>query len=193
MKKWILALVVLFATVAYGQAKIIAQKLIQPEYITVTIDSITAQTIYYTFPPPQGITSSKRTAISTTALTLAAAQAKSPDFSATGDLFIGVVLDTLTRSDVDSLYMFIKPLWYDKTKETWYTSTKDSTFLVFDTAGTYTSTSLDYLTWVHGSGYSTTLSNELWPCAGIALTINRVSRNIPDADITAYFSFWIVR
>lgn len=195
MKKLVSFILLLSFGVVFGQGKVIAEKLLEPEYLTVVMDSITAVNIYYIFPSPQGLNSSNRTSPSETAPTSASAQARNPQFSSTGDMFISVVLDTLTNSDVDSLYMSIKPLVYDEAKATWYTSASDIIYLVFDTPSTYTSSALDYLTWVHGSCYTVSLSGVLWPCAGFMLTMNRVNRGnaYADADITAYFGFWNVR
>ena len=195
MKKLVSILLLLSFGVVFGQGKVIAEKLIEPEFITVVMDSITQVKVYYTFPPPQGLSSSHRTAISETAPTSASAQARNMQFSSTGDVFISVVLDTLTNSDTDSLYFSIKPLVYDETKATWYESAADVLYLVFDTAGTYTSSALDYLSWTHGYCYTTTLSGSLWPCAGFTLMMDRVNRgnDYADADITAYIGIWTVR
>jgi len=194
MKKLIMILVIFVLTIPlFSQGTVIAVNEIIPEYLTVTLDSVTSRTIYVVFPHTSGTTSSKRTTIGPTALTSAVAQAKNRVFSATGDVYFAVVLDSLTRSDVDSLAFYIKPLIYDKTKLTWYEIEKDSTFLVLDTPGTYTSTSIDYLTWVHGKAYGCPLSGELWSTGGFALHTVRVSAGVSHADITAYTSFWIVR
>ena len=193
--KRLISLILLLPVLAFGQGKVIAEKLIEPEYLTVVMDSVTQVKVYYIFPSPQGLTSSNRTAPSETAPTSASAQARNRQFSSTGDVFISVVLDTLTNSDTDSLYFSIKPLVYDATKGLWYESAADVLYLVFDTAGTYTSSALDYLSWTHGYCYTTILSGSLWPCAGFTLMMDRVNRGnaYADADITAYIGFWNVR
>ena len=184
----------LLVSTAFGQGKVIAEKLIEPEYITVTIDSITEKTIYYLFPHPRGLASTHRTAPSTTAPTSASVQvADAPMFSSTGDVFISMVLDTLTASDTDSLYAYVKPLVYDNAKKAFYTSASDVFYLVFDTAGTYTASAIDYLSWTHGYCYTASLSGALWPCAGFALTIDRVSGGVANADVKAYVGIWTVR
>ena len=193
--KRLISFILLLPVLAFGQGKVIAEKLIEPEYLTVVMDSVTQVKVYYIFPSPQGLTSSNRTAPSETAPTSASAQAINKQFSSTGDVFISVVLDTLTNSDTDSLYFSVKPLIYDETKATWYESVADVLYLVFDTASTYTSSSLDYLSWTHGYCYTTVLSGALWPCAGFTLMMDRVNRGnaYGNADITAYIGFWNVR
>lgn len=192
MKK-VLALLLL-PMLAFAQLdNVVSQKEIIPEYITVDLDSTTTSTIYYIFPPSAGITSSRRTAPSTTAPTASSAQANIRSYTATGDVGISVVIDSVTADESDSLYMYINPLFYDATKAAWHIDATHVRYLVFDTADSYTSDSVDYLNWSSGGDYYTTLSNELWPAAGFALTVGQYTIDVAGAYTRCYFGFWTVR
>jgi len=191
MKKLFIVVLILFVGVCYGQGRIVGLHRLQPEYITVTCDSTDSTTIYVSFPPASGINSSHRTAISATAFTSASAQAIHQDFVATGDVYISVVTDTSTIEESDSMFAYIKPYFYDATKATWYAVNADKGYLVFDTAGTYIQSTVDYLDWTHGSGYGACLSNELWPCSGFTLTIGQRTYNNAGAASTFYVGIWI--
>ena len=187
--KW-LAIFLLIPLLLFGQQKVISLNSIQPEYITVTLDSSTSSIVYYIYPPPAGINSGNRTAISTTAPTSASTQAKNLDYVASGALTIAMVTDTVTAEESDSLYAYVQTLIYDETKATWYRSTNDTLFLDFDTPGTYTGTSLDYLDWTHGSCYTADVGGSIMPGAGIALTLVSVANDNAGADMKAYVIFW---
>jgi hypothetical protein len=90
-------------------------------------------------------------------------------FGTTGDVFLSLTLVETGTDESDSLSSWIKPLWYDRTLSAWHTSL-DSTFLVWGTPGTYTSTAATQLNWTSGGSYSCTLSGLLWPCQGFVLT-----------------------
>lgn len=187
--KW-LTLFLLIPVLLFGQQKTISVSNIQPEFITVNLDSTTSSIVYYIFPPPGGINSRDRTAVSTTAPTSASAQAKNLDFASNGAMTIAAVLDTLTAQESDSFYAYIQTLVYDETKATWYRSTNDTLFLDFDTPGTYTGTAIDYLNWTHGSCYTADVGGSIMPGAGFALTVGQYANDNAGAYTTAYISFW---
>jgi hypothetical protein len=188
--KRLIGLFLIFSVLCAAQDKVTTVGLILPEFTTVTLDSSDSQTLYVTFPYTAGPTSARRIQISTTKPTSTSAQAINPVFSSSGNVFVHVIPDTLTRQESDSLYAYIKPLVYDSNKKDWYTSEKDSTFLVFDTIGMYSSTVADYLDWTHGKCYTTTLTNELWPCAGFTITFVQRAFNVATADTKLYLGFW---
>jgi hypothetical protein len=187
--KW-LTLFLLIPILLFGQKKVISLNSIQPEFITVTLDSTAAAIVYYIYPPPAGINSDKRAAVSTTAPTSTSVQAKNLDFVASGALTIAAVLDSLTKQESDSFYAYVQTLIWDETKAGWYRSTNDTLFLDFDTPGTYTGTSLDYLDWTHGSLYTADVGGSIMPGAGIALTVGSVANDTATSAMTAYISFW---
>jgi hypothetical protein len=187
--KW-LTLFLLIPVLLFGQKKVITLNSIQPEFITITLDSTASSIVYYIYPPPAGINSDKRAAVSTTAPTATSVQAKNLDFVASGALTIAMVTDTVTAEESDSLYAYVQTLIWDDTKAGWYRSTNDTLFLDFDTPGTYTGTSIDYLDWTHGSLYTADVGGSIMPGAGIALTVGAVANGTSDADMKAYVSFW---
>jgi hypothetical protein len=188
--KWLLTLLLLIPLLSFGQRKVVTLKSIQPEYITVNVDSTASSVVYYIFPPPAGINSNDRTAISTTAPTSASAQAKNLVYNASGALTVAAVIDSVTAQESDSFYAYIQTLIYDETKAGWYRSTNDTLFLDFNTAGTYTGTSIDYLNWTHGSCYTADVGGSIMPGAGFALTVGAVMNETSGADLNAYISFW---
>jgi len=201
MRKIILtALLILFPLVVFGQSKRINVNNIRVEYLTVLLDSTETDKVYFLFPPTKGITSGDRHAPSETAPTSASRQARNLSFGSSGHLYFAMVLDTVTRGSTDnigvggdSLSVYISPYIYDKTKEAYSEVTTDKTYLVFDTAGTYTASAADQLTWTHGVAYGVPLSNELWPCAGFVLTLVQVGTDDTTMDTNAYLSFWHIQ
>ena len=193
MKYFLCLFLALFVVNVYSQQKVISLKTIRPEFITVALDSTTSSIVYYIYPPPAGDNSPNRTAISTTAPTSASLQAKNLEYNAEGALTISLVTDTLTAEESDSLYGYVQTLIYDDTKAAWYRATNDTLFLDFDTPGTYTGTSIDYLDWTHGSCYVAELGGSIMPGAGLAITLGQHTDDNAGAATTLYVGFWWLR
>lgn len=192
MKKVLILLFVLFAVSLFAQGKVISVPIIIPESTTITLDSTATSTIYVSFPPPSGPTSASRTAISTTAFSATSAQSVNRVFSSTGDVYVSFVADTSVREESDSLTAWIQPYVYEINKNAWYETAADSTFLVFDTPGTYIATSADYLNWTHGKLYGVPLSNELWPCSGFSITFYAKQFNTAGSQTKLYLTIYFV-
>jgi len=186
----VLVSIVLLFGIGYGQQKVESLDVIQPEFTTVTLDSTATSSVYYIFPPPAGINSGNRTAISTTAPTSASAQAKNLEFNASGALTISIVTDTLTAEESDSLYVSVASLIYDDNKATWYASNNDVFYLDLDTQGTYTNSSVQYLDWTHGTCYTADLGGEIMPAAGIKVTFGAYQNDTATSDTKLYVGFW---
>ena len=189
MKK-VIVFILLLTVVAFAQQKVEVLNVTQPEFITVTLDSTASSIVYYIYPPPAGINSSNRTEISTSSPTSDSVQARNLEFSANGALTIAIVTDSSTAEESDSLNVYVQTLIYDQTKTTWYKSVNDTLFLDFDTPGTYTGTSADYLDWTHGGCYTANLGGEIMPGAGLAITFSQVANDNADAASSIYVSFW---
>lgn len=187
--KWLIPLL-LIPFLLFGQQKTISISNIQPEFYTVTLDSTDTTTIYYIFPPPNGINSRDRTAISTTAPTSASAQAKNLDFASNGVMTIAIIPTYVTAEESDSLAGFIQTLIYDENLAAWKVSTNDTLFLDFSTAGTYTGTSVSYLDWTSNSCYTADVGGSIMPGAGFALTLLERCADEAGSDAKIYVSFW---
>lgn len=81
----------------------------------------------------------------------------------------------MAANETDSLTSSIQPLVWDAADGEFAVIETDSTHLVFDTAGTYTSTTQDWLDWTTGQEYGCLLTGQLCPVAGFALTL--IQRN----------------
>lgn len=191
--KW-LAWLLLIPVLALGQGKTITISSIQPEFITITLDSTDSEIIYYIFPPPAGINSGQRTDISTTTPTSASEQAKNLDFAANGAFTISIVADSVadtmsTYASSDSFYAYIQTLIYDKNKSKWYRAVNDTMFLDFDTPQTYVGTAIDYLDWGRDTCYVAEIGGNIMPAPGFALTIGQVTSG--DSTTTSVsVGFW---
>jgi len=163
---------------------------VEPEFYTLNLDSTETATVYYIFPPPQGQQSPRRTAISETAPTSSSSQATYQVYNANGAFTISIVTDSVTADESDSLYAFIRPLFYDSGKSSFYLSTNDTLFLIFDTPQSYIATSADYLNWTHGNLYSSMLGPYLCPAAGFGLTFVQTANDNSGADANIYIGFW---
>jgi hypothetical protein len=192
MKKFLLALLLLFIPLACiaGDHIQVWNPQLMIDSTKVTLDSTSNSTVYVTYVP---IRASKKFSPSTTAPTVTSDMTRLAEWSATGDVGVAVTIDTSTAQESDSLAFWVKPLVYSKSKNQYEESTNDSTFLVFDTAGTYTSTSIDYLNWTHGQMYTTTLSGQLWPFAGFVLKMKSVANDNAGADCDVYIDIYYVQ
>ena len=193
MKKFIILAYLLIFTAVYAQQSVVALDVIRPEFTTVTLDSTASSTIYYIYPPPAGPGSPYRTAISTTAPTSASAQAQNLEFDAKGALTISIIPDSVTADESDSLYAYVQTLIYDPNEAAWYASSNDTLYLVLDTPGTYTATSIDYLNWTSGSCYTADLGGDIMPGAGLAVTVGAYQNDTAGADVKLYVGFWWLR
>ena len=160
---------------------------ITAQYLTVTLDSTATATVYCLFRPTR---ESNLFSISETAPTSTAQATRLEEWSCTGDVFISMVLDTLTNQESDSLYAYVQPYVYDATKAAYYTVQTQIEYLVFDTDDTYTQATVDYLDWSQGLCYGTSLSGALWPCAGFVLTIGQAAFDEAGAATTVYLAVW---
>ena len=183
-------LLLLMPLLVFSQLKVEVVNTIAPEFLTISLDSTDADTIYYLFPSPAGPTSGKRYSPSETAPTSASAQAQLLEYAASGVLTITIVTDTVTAEESDSLTAWITPYFYDKTKETFYQPT-DTVFLDFNTNGTYVQTSKTYLNWTHGEGYIAYLTgSDIWPVNGFVLEFSQLANGTADADMNIYVGFY---
>jgi len=182
---WILFI----ATFIWAQ-RVETVKVIQPQYITVTLDSTTTATVYYVFPVPQGVGNNRGYAISTTAPTATTAgQSTYNDFAGNGALSISIIPDILTAEESDSLSVQLNALTYNPTWG-WDITENDDLYLVFDTPGTYTSTSADWLDWTTDLSYIADVSGVMIPAAGFALVFSQQADDTPGAATTLYVSVW---
>ena len=97
-----------------------------------------------------------------------------------GDIYLALEPNASTgmaAGETDSLSAYIQPLVWDAYDGEFAVVETDKTYLVFDTAGTYTATSADWIDWTTGQEYGCLLTGELWPVAGFALTLTQM-----DAD-----------
>jgi hypothetical protein len=150
------------------------------------------QKIYVVFPSP---TKSFQEVYVDTVLptkALIPEQSTNLKFACKGDVGISMYLTETGTEESDSLSAWIKPLVYDDNLATWTTSTNDSTFLVFDTPGTYTSTAADYLNYTKTKTYTTTLVGQLWPGPGFMLGLNRWGCGQAATIMTGRVAFWII-
>ena len=104
----------------------------------------------------------------------------------TGDLTLGIMPDSVTREESDSLTAYIKPLMAFNQDSTVKIIEKDSTFLVFDTKGTYTATSADYLDWTHHRAYFCNLTGEIWATQGFCIIFNQYASDVATAYTRVY-------
>jgi len=160
---------------------------IKAEYLTVTLDSTATATVYCLFWPTR---ESKRVAISETAPTSTGDQTRLAEYTATGDVFVAMVLDTLTAEESDSFYVSIQPYVYDATKAAFYTVESHIDYLVLDTDDSYTASTADYLDWTHGKCYGASLTGALWPTAGFVITLGQKAFDEAGAAATVYLSVW---
>lgn len=160
---------------------------IKVEHLTVTLDSTATATVYCLFWPTR---EGARFSISETAPTSTSAQARLAEYTATGDVFVSMVLDTLTNQESDSFYVSIQPYVYDNTKQAFYTVQSHIDYLVLDTDDSYTSATVDYLDWTHGNCYGASLTGALWPTAGFVITLGQAAFDEAGAATTVYLSVW---
>lgn len=186
----ILSLAATIASAQFRDGERTMFKSIKPVFLTVTLDSTTTSTVYVPFPTDDWDRSS--TNVSTTALTISSSQYGKAELLATGDYYISIVVDAVTEES-DSLYAYINPYFFDKTKEAWYINTTDKTWLCFDTPGVYTKSAVDYLNWTDGGAYGVQLSNELWSCAGFVVVFGQKAYDVAGAYTTVNVGVWPVR
>jgi hypothetical protein len=179
MKKlWLLAMVLL-STPSFGQWN---PNISYVTYYDVTYNNTDKDTIYVLF-PTQG-----QWYISETRPTqyVRGSEVRKTDFDCTGDVYLNLE-DNRTSGAFDSLAHWIKPLvWEPKDKE-FSIMDHDSTFLVFDTKGTYTASSVDYLDPITGKAEGCSLSGELWATAGFVI----IGRQADEGTAVAVVTYWL--
>jgi len=184
MKKILFVLLlVLFPLVSFAQMPT-EHPMSDTEWYTITLDSTCTGRLYILFSPLRGYEYSMSETLPT-ATTVQIEERKS-----TGNVTICVVTDSLTNQESDSVYFYKKPLAYIHQKGACYTPSNDSTFLVFDTKDTYTSSSADYLNWTHGKMYICTLNGELLNTTGFVLYIKQFAFDEPGAASKFYVQIW---
>jgi len=172
----------------FGQASIQARHpRIKAQYLTVTLDSSATATVYCLF---EATRNSKQFAISETAPTSTSEATRLAEWNCTGDVFVGMVLETLTQDESDSFYVSVQPYMYDATKAAYYTVASHIDYLVLDTDDSYTAASVDYLDWTSGTAYGASLTGALWPTCGFVLTLGQAAFDSTDAATTVYLSVW---
>ena len=193
MKKFLtIAILLMLAGSTFAQfeeGERITFKSIKPRFGFCTLDSAVAKVFYIPWPTTRW---SQQTTLDTVALTTAHPAYQRQELQATGDVFIGVVLEEIT-AESDSLIAWIKPYWFDTTKESWYESANDSTFLVLDTPGVYAQAGVDYLDWTTAKSYSVQLSNELWSSGGFTLTFKQYTYDNAGASTRVNLSVYFVQ
>ena len=107
---------------------------------------------------------------------------------ATGDVYLQIIPEQVTTGETDSISAYMVPIGIDQNKSSFYAASNDTTWLVFDTAGTYTDTATDWLDWGDGLMYGVQLSNELWSSAGFLIGfVNKVETYDAKIYVTIYF------
>lgn len=177
MKKLIITLLLLLPALAFSQVSIEYPVMVS-DTVTVALDSTASCSVYVLFEP---LRSRHRFKASETAPTSANTISDFQTFLATGNVYISINTDTTAAEESDSLTAYIKPYVYNAQESAYAIVEKDSTWLVFDTAGTYVSTSADYLNWAHDKTYGTTLAGELWSCHGFVIIFNQYAADVTDA------------
>lgn len=153
--------------------------LIHTKEISITLDSTATKTVFIPFPSP---IRGWHIDPDTTAFTTGAAPYRDNITTMTGDFSISIVPKIGTAEESDSLYAYMQPYTYSKTEGSWYRATNDTTFLVFDTPGTYATTALDYLDWTTNNLYISTLSGETWVTPGLAVTFGQAAADVATAS-----------
>jgi len=194
MKKFLtIAILLMLAGSTFAQfeeGERITFKSIKPRFGFCTLDSAVAKVFYIPWPTTRW---SQQTTLDTVALTTAHPAYQRQELQATGDVFVQVLMDTVTRDESDSLIAWIKPYTYDYNKEAWAESANDSTFLVLDTPGVYAQAGVDYLDWTHGKTYTVQLSNELWSSGGFTLHFKQYTYNTAGASSRAFVGVFFVQ
>jgi hypothetical protein len=188
-------------TLLVAQIRTRPQSTIVPRYITFSLAGMDRPTpaspgrftyVYVVFPPPLGAKAVESIPLGVYSPPTTASQVTNKEFSTSGDVGISLVTDLTGADESDSLAMWIKPLFWDQTKGSWYPSMNDSTFLVWGTVGTYTSTTKTYFNWADGGAYTLTLSGELWPFAGFVIGIESCMDAQVASILNGKLGVWIV-
>lgn len=181
--KLITTCLLLTAVVALPQSGSAEFSITSSPYINVSITNTASATVYVLFPDASGTWYLSET--------LPTKYYSSPvrrplQWWASGDAYLFLEPNASTgmaADETDSLTAYIQPLVWDEYDQEFALATVDKTYLVFDTANTYTSTSADWLDWTTGLEYGCLLTGELWPTAGFAITL---TQNNSSAGIGIY-------
>ena len=191
--KWLFVFL-LVPLLVFGQRKVIDLDIVQPEFLTVNVDSTETVKAYYLYPTTAGPTGGDRFAPSETAPTSATRQAKVLRFQVPSEMYLSFVTDTVTAEESDSLSLYLIPYFYDKTKAAFYAAS-DTLFLDLDaTASTYTGSAAVQTDYAHGIAYNVKLtSSQLWASAGFVLVYAHTANDNAGADANVYTGFWFVQ
>ena len=91
-------------------------------------------------------------------------------------------IDSVTADESDSLYVTIQPYDWNYFKGGFVASSNEVLYLVFDTADTYTSTTIDYLNWTSGTGYGADIGGKFGPSTGFVITVYQLANDNAGAD-----------
>ncbi|MCK5016279.1 MAG: hypothetical protein KAS32_04330 [Candidatus Peribacteraceae bacterium] len=135
-------------------------------HIDITLTGNQTQVVYVLFPDDRGTWY-----VSQTLPTAAYAGSSVGRDILKGYITLGhnylVAESNLTSGTIDSIGCVAKPLYYE-TKDKEFSVGNDSTWLVFDGIGSYSSASSSYITPTNTTPFSTLLTGLLWPVAGAA-------------------------
>jgi|GEM_PF-3030763 len=188
MRRLLFVLILIFMLIGtaygqnFGQAVVNFGKIVG---ITFDLDSTETQNVYVSFPyPDHGF----YFRVDTTRLKSAERVSTNQLMSGTGNVFVNIVIDSLTRDESDSLAPYMKPFSYSVGKKYWYESENDSLFIDFTTAGDYTSTSAVYLDHSHEKMYTAQLSGWMWSSGGLVFKFSQTANDVAGAKHRVYFT-----
>lgn len=188
--KWLIAFL-LVPLLVFGQRKVIDLDVVQPEFLTVNLDSTETVKAYYLYPSSAGVTGTYRYAPSETAPTTAAYQAQNLEYQVPSEMYLSFVTDTVTADESDSLSLYLIPYFFDKTKAAFYAASDTLYLNLQGASSTYTSATALQLDYAHGIAYNVKLtSSELWASAGFVLVYVHTANDTADADANVYTGFW---
>jgi len=179
----ILILLSLLSGFLFAQTNVYTADVTQSKYLAVTLDSTETAVLYLLWEEAgQG---GADFYLSETAPTGIYNQPTNKPSITKGGMTISLVMDSTTAQESDSLYAYVQSYNWNDSKSAYYSSVNDTLFLDFDTPGTYTGTSLDYLDWTHNNMYTADVGGEIMPGSGLKISLVQLANDNTGAASTA--------